>query len=558
MADYSKALNEVFRKTVKNKNKGAVSALLFDGEKALYSFYDGYIDKKKKIEPKADSLFMIGSNTKVMTSLGIFRLVEDGKLKLEDPITDYIPEFSVKSRIGEYPVTVENLLMHRGGIQCDLYPYIMGTKHNFREVVDGLKDTYRTSVPGTMFSYSNLGYTMLGMIIERASGRPYAEFLQEVLFAPLNMEVYFKREEELPAELSDRIARSYNKNGKHVIDPIGTMIPAGSNTYTTMDSLAKVGQLIMNDGVCNGVRLYKPETIQLMKTLKIDDEWDNELAVVGYGLFHHSVNLKYKIGRILGHGGDTMYHHSMFDFLPDEKIGVIVFANFENGPSVAKKVEEELANTYLKEAGFPKKDEEKDTYVDFDPKDYARKYDSAGEVIDFKVTEKGELSTKISKVPFTLKLNDKGWLVAQPKPIWTKLPPLAKALSGYKFCQTKYFGNDVLLVEQKGTKMALGDLYYEPGVNHSWLKAIGTYKIDDKEYKAMFSKIILSVKDGGIMAALFIEGTKVDLALSAVNDTEAVIKGFGRNTRETVFLREENGKTKLTVMGLQFTKESKK
>ena len=551
MADYSKALNDAFKKTIKNKNKGAISAIVFDDEKILYSFYDGFINKEKKIAPKADSLFMVGSNTKVMTSLGIFRLLEDGKLSLDDPITKFIPDFSVKSRIGEYEVTIENLLMHRGGIQCDLYPYIIGTKHHFSEVVDGLKETYRTSIPGTMFAYSNLGYTLLGIIIEKASGKPYADFLQEVLFAPLDMEVYFKREDELPETLSDRVARSYDKKGKHTIDPLGGIIPAGSNTYTTMGSLAKVGQLIMNDGECNGVRLYKPETIQLMKTLKIDDDWDKELGVVGYGLFHHANKLDYKTGRSLGHGGDTLYHHSMFDFLPDEKLGVIVFGNFETAPMLARKVEIGLFNTYLKEAGFPKK-ERKETFVDFDPKDYVKKYDSVMGPIEFSVSPKGELCTKMSKVPFTLKLNDEGWLIAKPKPIWAKLPPIAESLEGIKFCQTKYFGNDVLLLEQQGSKGTIGELYYEPGVNHAWLKALGTYKLRDKEYKSMFSKVVLSVKDGGISAAVYIEGTKMESSISVINDTEAVVKGYGRNARETMFLKENNGNYELTTMGLVF------
>ena len=88
-------LNQAFLKVVKNKNKGAVSAIIFDNEKILFSFSDGFIDKQKKLAPQADSLFMIGSNTKVLTALGIFRLLEDGRLKLDDPVTKYIPEFSV-------------------------------------------------------------------------------------------------------------------------------------------------------------------------------------------------------------------------------------------------------------------------------------------------------------------------------------------------------------------------------------------------------------------------------------------------------------------------------
>lgn len=552
------SLNQVFQKTIKNKNKGAVSAVIFDNEKVLYTFYDGFIDKKKKLTPQADSLFMIGSNTKVMTSLGLFRLIEDGKLSLDDPITKYIPDFFVKSRIGEYEVTVENLLMHRAGIQCDLYPCIAGTTYDYTKVIDALKETYRTTKPGTMFSYSNLGYTLLGIIAERAAGKPYSEYMKEVLFDPLGMEVFLLREDDLPEAVSDRVARSYDKKGNRIIDPLGTMVPAGSNTYTTLGSLAKIGQLLMNDGFCEGKQLYKPETIQLMKSLKVLDEWDKEIGIVGYGIYHHRNHLNYKTGQLIGHGGATVFHHSRFDFLPDEKIGVIVFSNFETAPQFVSKLEINLFNEYLKESGFAKKEVKKPTYIAFDPKDYAKKYDTAIGPIEFTVSEKGELNTAIKKVGFTLKLNDEGWLEANPKPLWAKIPPLSKSLSGMKFCQTTYCGQDVLMMEQDGFKSPIGELYYEPNVNSAWLKALGTYKYPDNSFKWALDKVELSIKDGSIVGYITIEGVKTEVFLSVINDKEAVIKGFGRNMKETVFLSSNNGKYEITVMGITLVRTKKK
>ena len=347
---------------------------------------------------------MIGSNTTVLTALGIFRLDENGVLKLEDPITKSIPEFSVKSRIGEYEITVENLLMHRAGIQCDLYPYISGSHYHYTDIIDALKDTYRTSVPGTMFSYSNLGYTLLGIIIERASGIPYPEFLQEKLLSPLDMEVYFQREEDLPESVRDRVARSYDRNGKRVIDPLGVLVPAGSSTYTTLESLAKIGQLFMNDGVYKGKRLYKKETLQRMRTLKIQDEWDKELAIVGYGLYYRRFNPSYVTEQAIGHGGATVYHHSSFDLLSDSKAGIIVFSNFETARPVVNAVESDLFDTYLGELGFTKKTRKRAGYPTFDPTRYVKKYDTMFGPLDFTVSEKGQLVTNFAGTQLLLRL----------------------------------------------------------------------------------------------------------------------------------------------------------
>ena len=557
MAASYDTLNQVFLKKLRNKNKGAVSAVFFNGEEIMFSFYDGLINKEKKLPPKDDSLFMIGSNTKVLTSLGLFRLIEDGKLSLDDPITKFIPEFSVQSRMGDYPVTVENLLMHRGGIQCDLYPFIIGTNHTYTDIIPALKETYRTSVPGTMFSYSNLGYTLLGIVLERCGGKPYVQFLHDELFTPLDMEVYFCVEDDLPADVADRVAHSFDKKGKRTKDPLGTLLPAGSNTYTKITDLVKIGQLLMNDGRVGDVHLYKPETIQLMKTLKIGDELDKDLVCGGYGLLHHALSLDYETGRILGHGGNTMNHHSVFNFLPDEKIGFIAFANFENAPMLERKLETEMFNEFLKEEGFKKK-EKKEVLVKFDAKDYVRRYDTAAGQLDFKANDKGELTAKISKLPITLQLDSEGWLVAKPGAVWTKLPPIAKQLDGMKFREAEYFGKKVLLMQQRGVTSAIGEIYYEPQVNHAWLKALGTYKPEEKQYKDLFQKAVLAVKDGDLILTLYVEGEKMDLALSVINDNEAVIKGFGRNMKETVFLSEKAGKFTLTAVGVDISRVSTK
>ncbi|MBR2727046.1 MAG: beta-lactamase family protein, partial [Solobacterium sp.] len=185
-----KALDKVFAATVKRGNKAAISAVIFDEEKILYEKHDGLINREDGIRPDGNSLYMIASNTKVLTTLGIMRLVEDGKLDLKDDIRKYIPEFSVRSRLGKKPMTIGSFLMHRSGLVCDLYRYMIADGPVYTDIIEGLKDTYRTSLPGEMFSYSNLGYTLLGIVIERISGMKYVEFMNKHLFGPLEMEVH--------------------------------------------------------------------------------------------------------------------------------------------------------------------------------------------------------------------------------------------------------------------------------------------------------------------------------------------------------------------------------
>ena len=111
-----------------------------------------------------------------------------------------------------------------------------------------------------------------------------------------------------------------------------------------------------------------------MKTLKVIDELDNSVVTAGYCLLHNLLHLDYETSKPIGHGGDTNYHHAKFDFLPEEKIGVVVFSNFETAPKITRDIEIALFNEYLKEMGFPKKEAPKRKTVDFDPNKYAGKY----------------------------------------------------------------------------------------------------------------------------------------------------------------------------------------
>ena len=92
-------------------------------------------------------------------------------------------------------------------------------------------------------------------------------------------------------------------------------------------------------------------------------------------------------------------------------------------------------------------------------------------------------------------------------------------------------------------------------MNTAWLKAAGDYVIDDKLVRDMVSKITFGLKDGEPVLTLVEEGQKADTYLDIVNESEAVIKGYGRNSKETVFLTNEGGKYSITMQGVKATKK---
>ncbi|MBO4360090.1 MAG: beta-lactamase family protein, partial [Eubacteriaceae bacterium] len=473
MTDLNRALEKAFRETAKGKDKGGFAAAVFDRDGVFFTAFDDFSDKKNGTRPGPDSLFMIGSNTKVLDALGIFRLYEEGKLSLTDPVTRFIPEFRVKSRTPMREVTVADLLMHRGGIRCDLYEYLVDGPHSLEDIVPALADTYTTRRPGTMFSYSNLGYGLIGIIESRITGKSYPEFLSEWVLEPLGMEAYLGPEKTLPEEVRDRVARSYSKNGRRVYDPLGTLLPAGTCTYTTPMSLARVGIMFLNNGTIDGKQFLRPETVELMETLKISDVLDETIACIGYGLYHHNLPLRYETGRTLGHGGDTIYHHSTFDFLPQEKVGAVVMGNFDGAAPLVRQISRELFNAYLSEKGFPEK---KDTAAPAEDRaeKLTGKYDTRFGQLDFAESEDGTVHFTIKDMQAKLTPYDNGWSLCE-ETVEEGKEPSESFPAGLMFRPAKYFGYDILLSRQNGITQAAGIIHEEPGRNEAWEAAYGKY-----------------------------------------------------------------------------------
>jgi hypothetical protein len=166
----------------------AGAALVAKDDRALFQSAYGEASRPKHVPNRVDTKFNLGSLNKVFTKLAIAQLVEQGKVKLDDPIERYLPDYpkSVASR-----VTVRQLLDHRGGIGDvfgDAYDRIDRSK--LRRVSDWIplfRDVPLAFEPGTQERYSNGGYVLLGAIVERVSGEDYFDYVRRHIYRPLGM-----------------------------------------------------------------------------------------------------------------------------------------------------------------------------------------------------------------------------------------------------------------------------------------------------------------------------------------------------------------------------------
>jgi CubicO group peptidase (beta-lactamase class C family) len=298
---------------------GAVT-LVADKDKVLSVDTVGYADVAAKKPMRADSLFWIASMTKPITAVALMMLVDEGKVKLDDRVEKYSPEFrgqwlavfqdgdTMLLRKPRRQITVRHLLTHTSGMPfqsameeptLDLLP--------LQDAVRSYAMTPLQSEPGTRWAYSNAGINTAGRIIEVASGMPYEEFMDRRLFGPLGM----KDTTSWPnQEQQRRLAKSYHPNAsktdleefqipqlKYPLDDRKRQpMPAGG-LFSTAADLGRFCQMVLGGGTFQGKRYLSEDAVQQMtrkQTGTLKEAWGLGWALGGDAFGHggaHATNM---------------------------------------------------------------------------------------------------------------------------------------------------------------------------------------------------------------------------------------------------------------------------
>lgn len=176
----------------------------------------GFSDRSFGIKTSADHKFRIGSITKQFTAVAILKLVEEHKLSLDDTVHNYFPDLK-----GGKQITIEHLLTHTSGISDYTTKPEWLTKYSKlfsdpRDVYDFIKDDNLRFPPGSQYEYNNSGYHLLGLIIENESGMSYSDYLEKVIFDPLEMTNTSSLDSE---EVIKNMAKGYDVFGEKISYP---------------------------------------------------------------------------------------------------------------------------------------------------------------------------------------------------------------------------------------------------------------------------------------------------------------------------------------------------
>lgn len=313
------------------KPAGLAVAVVKDGQVLLSQGW-GTANADTKAAVHSNSVFNIASCSKAFTAAAIGLLVEEGKLRWEDKVIDYIPGFQLSDPWVTSELTIRDLLCHRSGLGTfdgDLLWY--GTSYKDEDVVARMRHLPLRQGFRSEFGYQNNLYTVAGMVVQQVTGRTWSQFIQERFFKPLEMGGSFPSNDELDA--STDIAYGHVDGKAIPVYDYSAGKPAAS-IYSSVDDLAHWVQMWLDGGKWKGRQVLDPRTIRALTTAQtlqavspLSESWGVHFRAyaLGWGLFDYAGR------KVIEHNGGMPGYISKVALVPELGLGIVILNNGNDG-----------------------------------------------------------------------------------------------------------------------------------------------------------------------------------------------------------------------------------
>ncbi len=323
-----KKLSTRWEEVMKARGIAGMSVVVVQGDEVIYSKTMGERDPQQHLPVTMDTMFYIASCTKSYMAMGIMSLVEEGKVKLDEPVKTYLPRFKLADADATQTLTVRDLLSHAKGL--DSGPAVFLDAYTGEITEDRYYHWLSQAKPKGSFEYTNVHYTLLGRIAEAVSGKTWKEFLKSRIFDASGM--YHTTAYASKLYGSGNAAIPCEHNGTS-IEPCAVrkndrVMHAAGGLGTSANDLAQWLRLNLNGGMINGRRIVSQSSILDMQRLQAEGFMPTRLPHRirdGYGLgwfvgSYHDVP-------VIDHGGGYVGTSATISFMPEHKLGVAVLAN---------------------------------------------------------------------------------------------------------------------------------------------------------------------------------------------------------------------------------------
>jgi len=362
-----------------NRMPGAVLAVAKNGKLSIYKSY-GYLDKANNKPMTTDAIFNLASMTKVMASVGALTFYEEGKMPLNAPISNWLPQFK-EMKVGQVDaegklnlvpaknqITVQDLLRHTSGLTYGgrgatpvhkMYPAgsaPAAMQYNAQEFVDKLASTPLLYEPGTVWDYG-FGIDVVGVIEEKIAGKPLDAVLRERVWSKVGMpDTTFSVPQSSRSRLAQPLPLDPMTGKPQNVDILTKSVKfdcGGSCAFSTAGDYIRFGQMLLNGGSLDGKRVLGPQTVTFMASNHLNKDIKNNVGLtepgrVGYGFgLGVAVRMERGLSAINGNVGDFTWNGAngtVFWADPKEQMVVVMMGV---APGEIRKIHREQLNSVI-------------------------------------------------------------------------------------------------------------------------------------------------------------------------------------------------------------------
>jgi CubicO group peptidase (beta-lactamase class C family) len=313
-------------------NIPSASIALISGDRVIWTNAYGYSNLWARTPATPNTVYLIGSTFKAMSTFALLQQMEQGKFKLDDPVNKYLGDLKIQGEDPQHPITFRHLLTHTSGLPPDFGPFPVWGDTVPPSLEEYLRKSLKvTRLPLNKVEYSNMAYTLVAYLVQKFSGVPYKQYIQEHIFAPLAMT---STAFEPRPDMEERLSIPYTVDEK-TGGQVGTarlkasVWPAGL-VYGTVLNQANWLIANLNGGVFKEKRLISEQTLEQMFTRQYDQFkggiegiWGNETA--GFGLTWWT---EVREGdRYFAHSGSVPGYTAFLLGNRDRKLGFAILTN---------------------------------------------------------------------------------------------------------------------------------------------------------------------------------------------------------------------------------------
>ena len=303
----------------------SLSIALLKDDRIVWSEAFGNSNERLEIPASPDTVYSTGSCFKPVTAMAVMQLVDAGQLQLDDPINDYLGEHSVNDRSDAgKPVTARHLLAHfsglttapeaeRGGLGAEASPLWQRVETN--SLVDLPSLLTATADPGQEFRYSNYGYSLAGLLVEKVSGQSFEDYVVDNILEPLGID---ERPVVPTPQMVERLALPYRIENNRAVPEHWHRLdvyPAG-DTWLSVPAMSTILLTHLNGGRHNGVEILSQESVVEMRQPQLGGR-----TGLDFGIREHDGST------LISHGGGVAGYSTNFILDVDSRVGVYLASN---------------------------------------------------------------------------------------------------------------------------------------------------------------------------------------------------------------------------------------